>query len=74
MEGREEFDDERVVDLNQDVSLRDDMRLLLLLLDMLLLEYLHGVNLVGGFLFDQHHLRVAALANYSEQRKIVHRH
>ena len=47
------------------------MGLLLLLLDVLLLEDLHGIGFVGVVLFDQNHLGVGAFSDNTEQFKVV---
>lgn len=71
----EELNDEGMVHADEYVALRHHMILLLPLLNVFLLEDLHGIGAVGllSLLLHQHHLGVGALADDRKHVEVVQR-
>ena len=67
------FDNERVVHPDEYVPFDHDVVLLLFLLDVLLLEDLHGIDLLAlfSFFFDKHNFGIGSLPNDGKHIEVV---
>lgn len=65
LEGVIELDDEGMVHADQNIAFSHDMIFLLAFLDVLFLEYLHGIDSLAflSFLLDEDHLCIGAFAD-----------
>lgn len=75
LEGVVELDDEGVVHADEDVAFGHDMVFLFSLLDILLLEDLHGVDalILFALLLDEDHLGIGSLADDRQHVEVVQR-